>query len=63
VDIHSWLRSHPVEYTTLPWDLNLNARKAKEIFFAQRFVLAEEALQIGLVNKVGWQRDVFDVRS
>jgi hypothetical protein len=43
----------PVEYTTLPWDLNLNARKAKEIFFAQRFVLAEEALQIGLVNKVG----------
>ena len=41
-----------VEFTTLPWDLHLNARKAKEIFFAQRFVLAEEAVQIGLVNKV-----------
>lgn len=41
-----------VEYTTLPWDLHLNARKAKEIFFSQRFVLAEEAFQIGLVNKV-----------
>ncbi|KAI9006853.1 ClpP/crotonase-like domain-containing protein [Hyaloraphidium curvatum] len=41
-----------VEFTSLPWDLHLNARKAKEIFFSQRIVLAEEAFQIGLVNKV-----------
>ncbi|TPX30772.1 hypothetical protein SmJEL517_g05743 [Synchytrium microbalum] len=41
-----------VEVTTLPWDLALNARRAKEIMFAQRFILAQEALELGLVNRV-----------
>lgn len=41
-----------VEYNTLPFDLHLNVRKAKEIMMMQRFVLAGEALELGLVNHV-----------
>lgn len=41
-----------VEYTSLPWDLALNAKKVKEIMMLQRFVLADEAEQLGLVNRV-----------
>ena len=41
-----------VEYTSLPWDLALNTRKAKEILMLQRFVLAAEAEELGLVNRV-----------
>ena len=33
-----------------PWDLGV--RKAKEILFENRFIEAEEALEIGLVNRV-----------
>eukprot|EP01051_Picozoa_sp_SAG22_P002015 SAG22_NODE_86_length_21440_cov_288.248700_2_plen_273_part_00 len=39
-----------VEATFLPWDVH--PRKAKEIMMLQRFVLAEEAESIGLVNRV-----------
>ena len=35
---------------TAPWDLGV--RKAKEILFENRFIDAEEALEIGLVNRV-----------
>mmetsp|Transcript_60422 Transcript_60422/g.189241 ORF Transcript_60422/g.189241 Transcript_60422/m.189241 type:complete len:219 (+) Transcript_60422:2-658(+) len=41
-----------VEYTSLPWDLALNTRKAKEIMMLQRFILADEAEQLGLINRV-----------
>jgi len=41
-----------IEYNPLPWDLNLNTRKTKEIYFLQRFILAEEAKELGLVNLV-----------
>lgn len=41
-----------VEYSALPWDLALNTRRAKEIMFLQRFILAPEALELGLVNRV-----------
>jgi enoyl-CoA hydratase len=41
-----------VEYSSLPWDLALNTRRAKEIMFLQRFILANEALELGLVNRV-----------
>jgi enoyl-CoA hydratase len=35
---------------TAPWDLGI--RKAKEILFQNRFIEAQEALDIGLVNRV-----------
>eukprot|EP00937_MAST-01D_sp_MAST-1D-sp2_P002734 g2734.t1 len=41
-----------VEYNHLPWDLSLRVRRAKEILFLQRFVLAPEARELGLVNMV-----------
>lgn len=40
------------QFSALPWDLALNARKAKEIIALQRYVLAEEAEELGLVNRV-----------
>ncbi|KAJ3332935.1 hypothetical protein HDU93_008871 [Gonapodya sp. JEL0774] len=41
-----------VEFTSLPHDLQLNVRKCKEIFFTQRFILADEAEELGIVNRV-----------
>lgn len=38
------------QYFSIPWDIH--HRKAKEILFESRFVDAEEALQLGLVNRV-----------
>ena len=38
------------QYFSLPWDINI--RKAKEILFQSRYVDAEEALALGLVNEV-----------
>ena len=40
------------EYTTLPFDAGLAVRRAKEIMMTQRFVLADEALQLGIYNRV-----------
>lgn len=39
-----------VEYFTQPWDLGV--RKAKELLFESRFLEAEEAHQLGFVNRV-----------
>lgn len=39
-----------VQYFGAPWDLGV--RKAKEIIFQSRFVDAEEALRLGMVNQV-----------
>ncbi|TPX30582.1 hypothetical protein SmJEL517_g05886 [Synchytrium microbalum] len=41
-----------LQYCSLPYDLGLNIRKAKEIMFTQRFMLAEELEQLGIVNRV-----------
>merc|ERR1719473_2644693 len=41
-----------VEHNTLPYDLALNSRKAKEILMSRRYILPEEAEEIGLVNRV-----------
>jgi len=38
------------QYFSIPWDIH--HRKAKEILFESRFVDAEEALALGLVNRV-----------
>lgn len=38
------------EATFLPWDVH--PRKAKEIMMLQRFVFAEEAQELGLVNRI-----------
>jgi enoyl-CoA hydratase len=38
------------QYFSVPWDLGV--RKAKEILFQNRLVLAEEALELGFVNQV-----------
>lgn len=38
------------QYFSIPWDIH--HRKAKEILFESRFVDAEEALELGLVNRV-----------
>jgi len=39
-----------VEYNTIPWDIGV--RKAKELVFESRFIGAEEARSLGLVNRV-----------
>jgi len=39
-----------VEYFSVPWDIGF--RKAKEILFQSRFVHAQEALELGFVNRV-----------
>ena len=39
-----------VEATFLPWDVH--PRKAREIMMLQRFILAPEAEELGLVNRV-----------
>ena len=41
-----------VEFNHLPWDMALRVRHAKEILMTQRFVLASEAKELGLVNMV-----------
>ncbi len=38
------------QYFSAPWEMG--ARKAKEILFQSRFVEAEEALELGMVNRV-----------
>lgn len=38
------------QYFSVPWDLSV--RRAKELLFEGRFLSAEEALEIGLVNRV-----------
>ena len=39
-----------VEFFTLPWEIGV--RKAKEVLFRGRFVSAENALELGLINRV-----------
>jgi enoyl-CoA hydratase len=39
-----------VEYFSVPWDIG--PRKAKEILFQSRFTSAQEALELGFVNRV-----------
>ena len=39
-----------VEYFSIPWDIH--PRKTKELLFESRFIDAEEALQLGFVNRV-----------
>ena len=39
-----------VEYNTIPWDIGV--RKAKELVFESRFIGADEAKSLGLVNRV-----------
>jgi enoyl-CoA hydratase len=41
-----------VEANLFPWAVHLQAQKIKEILFTQRFVLAPEALALGIVNRV-----------
>jgi enoyl-CoA hydratase len=38
------------QYFSVPWDLHI--RKAKEVLFESRFVDAQEALELGFVNRV-----------
>ena len=38
-----------VEYNTIPWDIGV--RRAKELVFESRFITAEEAAGLGLVNR------------
>jgi len=44
-----WGSAH-VQYLSLPWDLG--PRKAKEYLFTGDYITAEEALRLGLVNRV-----------
>jgi enoyl-CoA hydratase len=39
-----------VEYFSLPWDIH--PRKAKELAFESRFIDAEEARELGFVNRI-----------
>ena len=41
-----------VEANLFPWVANLHIQKVKEILFTQRFILAPEAKQMGIVNRV-----------
>lgn len=58
----------PSQYSSMPWDVALNARKAKELLMTQRFILADEAEELGMVLVVPrrrlWteQRQVFNAR-
>ena len=44
-----FLASH-FQYFSVPWDLG--ARKAKEVLFQNKFLRAQEACELGLVNRV-----------
>ncbi|KAJ3335095.1 hypothetical protein HDU93_006484 [Gonapodya sp. JEL0774] len=44
--------SEVVQANTLPYDLNLNTRKYREIVMSKRFILGDEAEQIGYVNRI-----------
>jgi enoyl-CoA hydratase len=44
-----FLASH-FQYFSVPWDLG--ARKAKEVLFRNKFLRAQEACELGLVNRV-----------
>jgi enoyl-CoA hydratase len=48
-DDAKFLPTH-LQLFTAPWDLGI--RKSKEILFENRFIEADEALEIGLVNRV-----------
>ena len=39
-----------VEYNSIPWDIGV--RRAKELCFESRFIIAQEAARYGLVNRV-----------
>jgi enoyl-CoA hydratase/carnithine racemase len=39
-----------LEYFSIPWDVH--PRKAKELVFESRFITAEEAHEIGFVNRI-----------
>jgi enoyl-CoA hydratase len=39
-----------IEYFSVPWDLGI--RKSKEILFQNKFISAEEGMELGFVNKV-----------
>jgi enoyl-CoA hydratase len=45
-----------VEYFSIPWDIH--PRKAKELLFESRFIDAEEARQLGFVNRVHAAEDL-----
>jgi enoyl-CoA hydratase len=46
------------EYFSVPWDVH--PRKAKELLFESRFLSADEAHEIGLVNRVYEPQDLLD---
>eukprot|EP00943_MAST-04B_sp_MAST-4B-sp1_P001364 g1364.t1 len=41
-----------VENNIFPWAANLNIQQVKEIIFTQRFVLANEALKLGIISRI-----------
>ena len=41
-----------VENNIFPWAANLNMQQVKEILFTQRFVLANEALKLGIISRI-----------
>ena len=45
-----------LEYFSLPFDIG--TRKAKELMFESRFLTADEAMQVGFVNRVYEQADL-----
>jgi enoyl-CoA hydratase len=45
-----------LEYFSVPWDIH--PRKAKELIFESRFLPAEEARELGLVNRVHAREDL-----
>lgn len=47
-----------LEYFTAPWDVG--ARKAKELMFESRFITAEEARELGFVNRVYPSEDLYE---
>lgn len=47
-----------LEYFTAPWDVG--ARKAKELMFESRFITAEEARELGFVNRVYPKEDLYE---
>jgi enoyl-CoA hydratase len=49
-----------LQYFTLPWDIG--ARKAKEILFDNHVIAADEAKELGFVNRV-WAREDLEKRT
>lgn len=47
-----FLPAGAMQYCSIPWDMALKVRKAKEILFTRRFILATEAEELGIVNRV-----------